>query len=217
MKKKFIKLLSFLVILFTFSGTLQTNAAPTINVGLTLNYRYTNVEFTIDTQVIFDNNTFWSVDMLMFINESLLVNEWISEVNKTALQHTYNYTQYERATGITTVAQQGFYLWIDVDGLTVGENITVLGDQGKVLEIIDITIPLGTFSVFNVTESRADYKAYYYYDVVTGFLIRSHIPTDDSNMILYESPTISEFPTFMLPLILIALPLTFKYKKSRIS
>ena len=212
MKKTIQKLLIYSLLFIAFTSALKTNAAPPIAVGLSLDYVFTNTVGTMDYDVTFDNTSFWTVDMVLTFDSNPPSLDLYIAVNKTALQRSYNYTEYHKATGNTNGIAQGFLAWIETDEMGIGENITIQGSSCKVMEQIDITIPLGIFSVYNMTHSAAGNN--FYYDVTTGFLIRAHNPASGTNMILDDSSTISEFPTFMLPVFLIAIPMILKVSKS---
>lgn len=213
MRKNILKLTTLLLVILAFSSALQANAAPTIYVGLTLNYSFTTVDATNDVEVTFDNDTYWTVDILT-IYESSVLDDSFGAINKTPSQHTYNFTSYSKETGEKGDSAEGFMIWIDTDGLTIGENITLGLGNCKVIEQIEITIPLGTFSVYNITESYTGFIGYYYYDIVTGFLISTLHPTLDLTRNLVASSSITEFPTFLLPTLVILITLIIVYNKS---
>ena len=213
MKKTFIKLFSCLLVFIAFSSFLNTNAAPIITIGLTLNYDYVGIDGAIDTEVLFDNSTFWTVDFVLSMGGSPILDLYTA-VNKTAYQHTYNYTEYHKDTGDTNSIAQGYVIWIDTDGLTIGENITLQGAPSKVMGIVDITTPIDTYSTYNITFSNNNYVYYQFYDVSTGYLINFTEHLGGYSMYLSENFIISEYPKFIVPLVIIAIPITIKFSKS---
>lgn len=133
MKKTIQKLLIYSLIFIAFTSTLNVNAAPPITVDLSLDYVFTNMVGTVDYDVTFDNTSFWTVDFLLVFDSTPALDLFVA-VNKTALQHTYNFTEYHKATGNTNSVAQGFLAWIDPDSLTIGENITIQDEQYKIME-----------------------------------------------------------------------------------
>lgn len=191
---------------------MNVDALPPLNVGLTLDYEYFGVSSTIDADIIFDNVSFWTVDFVLRYEGSIII-EMVQTVNKTSLQNTYNCTQYDKGDGSKLADFQGYLFWIDTDSIVIGENISIESHSSKVMEILDITTPLGTYSVYNVSFSSSTEIIYYYYDITTGFLINVIALIDNLSMYLSDSSTVSEFPSFFIPLILIAIPITLKINK----
>lgn len=210
--KNIVKVIFTLSLVFiAFSCGLNANAAPEIFVGLTLNYDYTTIDATADIEVIQDQGTYWSASMLMTMN-SVPVMDVVSTVNKTASQNTYNYTFYQ---GVRIVGSgDGYMFWIDTTGLSIGENISIEGGQFKIMEQIQVTVPKGTYTVFNATESNDTTINHYYYDVTTGFVIKAESPLDNLIMVLQNSNFISEFPVHMLPILILAIPIAIKYSNT---
>lgn len=68
--------------------------------------------------------------------------------------------------------------------------------------------------MYNITDSNDSHKHYHYYDADTGFLLKADNPIDLLWMELEStSAVIAEFPVFMLPILILAIPLTIKYSK----
>lgn len=204
-------LTTFCILVLAFSCFSNAIAAPEINVGLILEYEYIGTDIHYDTQVTYDNGTFWT--LFTEFTTSSEYDSVIEAVTKSTLDNTYYYTQYNSTTGDYIKDAQGFMLWIDTTGLVIGENITLDNMQFKIMEQIELVIALGTFSVYNATHSSVSGRVYNYYDVNSGFLLDSYNPFFglDLELSSNNSPSISEFPKIILPLILI--PIIINVKK----
>lgn len=210
--RKYIKLISAVVLVFlAFTSVLNASAEPYIFVGLTLNYDYTTMDATSSVEVITDNGEYWSVNMEITMNSVPYMNI-ISTVNKTAFQNVYNYTNY--LSGSNVGSGDGFMPWIDTNGLSIGDNISIEGGQFKIMEQILVTVPMGTYTVFNATESNSETTTYHYYDITTGYAVKSENIEDNVIMVLISSNFISEFSFSVFPMLIIIITVILVYTKS---
>ena len=198
------------LVFFAFSFVLNANAAPEIVVGLNLEYLNVGLVGTDEILVLSDNGDTWTCYRFRFLEIDPPGNEYTYFVKKVASQHTYDYN-------LSTIIPfiDGFPFWIDTVGLLISEFITIFDDQYQITEQLQITVPLGTFTVYKAVEDNPIYTDIYYYDVDTGFLVKAEYDNYgyDSVLLSITIIVISEFPVFVLPILLIAIPLTIKYSK----
>ena len=108
-------------------------------------------------------------------------NETVEIVNENSthfILESYSNTSLPSSTAVTKdiwldytylwLGSLGWPGWISVEGLTVGEYISLADEYSEVIAIENLTIPLGTFPVFvvNTTNGR-----HYKYHVTTGLML----------------------------------------------
>ncbi len=161
-------------------------------VGYRAAYLYTDVNGTIllnETVIVTGENvSHYFVDM--FGDGSLIDQSSISKFIWTDRVYLWTF--------VSLGFDLGWPLWINVNELTLGENVTLGMESFQVTDKVNISVPVGDFEVWNI--SRPLENSTYWYEVSSGLLIAYTLSDeyhylDDTNALIGTETTTTVITT----------------------